>query len=86
MRAVTRAAFALAWCWLCGAHAQDRERGREQESGPDLDFLEYLGAWAEADDEWLAVEELRKDAAAGAEKDTAESESETERDDDHESK
>ena len=31
------------------------------EPGPDLDFLEYLGAWAEDDDEWLAIEEWQKD-------------------------
>ena len=57
------------------------------------DFLEYLGTWAEGDDEWLAIEEFRKDLSAdakdagGAERakgpeDTKESE--TERDDDHE--
>lgn len=27
---------------------------------PDLDFLEYLGAWAAEDDEWLAIEEWHK--------------------------
>ena len=48
-----------------------------REPAPDLDFLEYLGAWAEDDDEWLAIEEWRKDNAADAgkpEKDTEESE------------
>ena len=91
MRALSRAALALAWCWLVGAHAQDRQRESEQESAPELDFLEYLGAWAEEDDEWLAIEEWRKDNAADAEKGAeeseteAESESETERDDDDES-
>jgi hypothetical protein len=44
------------WWWLAGAQAQ--EAG--QEPGPDLDFLEYLGAWAEEDDEWLAIEEWQK--------------------------
>jgi len=50
-----------AWRWLaaaCGsltlviAHAQDQD-----EDSPDLDFLEYLGAWDESDEEWLAVSE-----------------------------
>ena len=100
MRAVRRAAIALACCWLAGAHAQERERGTEQQRGqapaPDLDFLEYLGAWVEGDDEWLVIEEWRKDNAADV-PDAKESglasrseperakESETERDDDHES-
>ena len=85
MRALRRAAFAFAWCSLVGAQAQDRAREREQESVPDLDFLEYLGAWAEEDDEWLAAEEWRKGNAADADKDAGRSESETERDDDDES-
>jgi hypothetical protein len=100
MKAGRRAALALACCWLAGAHPQESERGREQQRepapAPDLDFLEYLGAWVEGDDEWLAIEEWRKDAAADA-PDAKESglakrsepegakESETERDDDHES-
>ena len=46
------------------------------------DFLEYLGAWAEEDDEWLAIEEWQKEI--GADSDGAE-ESERERDDDDES-
>jgi hypothetical protein len=44
-------------CWLVAAHAQQTET----ETGPDLDFLEYLGAWAEDDDEWLAIEEWQKE-------------------------
>jgi hypothetical protein len=98
MRTFSSAALALACCWLAAAHAQDKERGREPERGeapaPDLDFLEYLGAWAEGDDEWLAIEEWRKDLSAdatdaqrGEDAKGAEDakESETERDDDHES-
>jgi hypothetical protein len=69
MRGLSRAALALGCCWLAGAHAQDGEpqRGPEsesrrgQESAPDLDFLEYLGAWAEEDDEWLAIETWEKE-------------------------
>jgi hypothetical protein len=53
------------------------------ETGPDLDFLEYLGTWAEEDDEWLAIEEWQKDDAA--EPDEGTEGSETEKDDDDES-
>ena len=51
--------LALGCCWLTGLAAQEAEP--EPEPGPDLDFLEYLGAWAEEDDEWLAIEEWQKD-------------------------
>ena len=69
MRAIGAALLALG-CWLAGAGAQEtrpeRERLPEQqpEPGPDLEFLEYLGAWAEDDEEWLAIEEWRKDIGA----------------------
>jgi hypothetical protein len=96
MRGFGGAALALACCWLVGAHAQEREQGRQQQreqgAAPDLDFLEYLGAWAEGDDEWLAIETWRKENAVDAEdakdpKDPKDAkESETERDDDDESK
>jgi hypothetical protein len=79
MRAIRRASLLLGCAWLAATRAQ------EVEPVPDLDFLEYLGAWAEEDDEWLAIEEWRKDNAAEADKDAEESESETERDDDDES-
>ncbi len=95
MRGFSRAALALVCCWVVGAHAQEREQGRqeqrEQAAAPDLDFLEYLGAWAEGDDEWLAIEEWRKENAVDAAdakdpKDPKDAkESETERDDDDES-
>lgn len=42
--------------WLAGAAAQEADDAVV----PDLDFLEYLGAWAGEDDEWLAIEEWRK--------------------------
>ena len=98
MRSFGGAALALACCWLVGAHAQEREQGRQQQreqaAAPDLDFLEYLGAWAEGDDEWLAIETWRKENAVDEEdakdpkdpKDPKDAkESETERDDDDES-
>jgi hypothetical protein len=58
--------LALGYCWLTGTPAQEPER---EEPGPDLDFLEYLGAWAEEDDEWLAIEEWQKDNAAAPDAD-----------------
>jgi hypothetical protein len=65
-------------CWLVAAHAQDADA----EAGPDLDFLEYLGAWAGDDEEWLAIEEFRKDSDAEDEKPP--SGADTERDEDDE--
>jgi hypothetical protein len=84
MHAVRAALLVLGWSWLAGLRAQEAPPPQRQEPVPDLDFLEYLGAWAEEDDEWLAIEEWRKDNEADAEKDAEESE--TERDDDDESK
>ncbi len=42
-------------------------RGTPADAGPDLEFLEYLGSWAEEDDEWLAIEEWEKDNPAAEE-------------------
>lgn len=53
---LTAALLGGSW-WLTGAHAQ---QANEETAPPDLDFLEYLGAWAEDDDEWLAIEEWHK--------------------------
>ena len=66
MRNVRAAVLALGCCWLAGIAAQEPE---PEEPGPDLDFLEYLGAWAEEDDEWLAIEEWQKDNAAAPDED-----------------
>ena len=66
MRDVRAAVLALGCCWLAGTAAQESEPA---EPGPDLDFLEYLGAWAEEDDEWLAIEEWQKDNAAAPDED-----------------
>jgi hypothetical protein len=59
MRRVGAALLALV-CWLTGAHAQQAD----DTAAPDLDFLEYLGTWAEDDEEWLAIEEWEKDDSA----------------------
>ena len=86
MRALGPALLLLGCCSLAPLRAQQVEPER-REPAPDLDFLEYLGAWAEEDDEWLAIEEWRKDNAADVGKPEKDAEqSETERDDDDESK
>ena len=95
MRAIKGALLLIGCSWLTGLRAQDAEPERDRgPPAPDLDFLEYLGTWAEGDDEWLAIEEFRRDLSADA-KDASGAErakgledakeSETERDDDHES-
>jgi hypothetical protein len=79
MRRTVTAVVVLA-CWrLVAVHAQ--EEPQPPETRPELDFLEYLGAWAEEDDEWLAIEEWRKDIEA----EPGDEEPETERDDEDES-
>lgn len=66
---------------LASAQAQEAEQGPEQEQGPDLDFLEYLGTWAEEDDEWLAIEEWEKDNGAEPEEERRESDRNEDHDD-----
>ena len=39
-------------------HAQD---SKPAPATPDLDFLEYLGAWQENDEEWMVSEQWQKD-------------------------
>jgi hypothetical protein len=87
MRAIRAALLVLGCWWLASGRAQEAEQPQPEEpAAPDLDFLEYLGAWADEDDEWLAIEEWRKDNAADGEKKAEESEeSEAEREDDDES-
>jgi hypothetical protein len=88
MRGLRRAGLALAVGWLAAAQAQDggqpREQQREQPA-PDLDFLEYLGAWAEDDDEWLAIETWERDNGEEAGEDSEEESEDDERDEDDDS-
>lgn len=78
MRSPYRTLVVLGGCWwAASAAAQDAER----DSAPELDFLEYLGAWAEEDDEWLAIEEWQK-GAAERDKDAKESDAERNDEDD----
>jgi hypothetical protein len=79
MRTRHSALLALGCWWLAGAQAQEAEA---PPPGPNLEFLEYLGTWAEEDDEWLAIEEWEKDQAA--EPDQGTQGSETEKGDDDE--
>jgi hypothetical protein len=80
MRELCVALLALGCWWVPSVQAQEAELPAPP--GPDLDFLEYLGAWAEEDDEWLAIEEWQKDQAADRDSDAKGSE--TEKDDDDE--
>ena len=92
MRGINAALLLLGCSWLTGIRAQEGGPERGRDAAPDLEFLEYLGAWAEGDEEWLAIEEWRKDNTADDEdpedsKDPEDAEeSDTERDDDDESK
>jgi hypothetical protein len=79
MRKRSSALLALGCWWLTGVNAQQAE---PEAPSPDLDFLEYLGAWAEEDDEWLAIEEWEKDEAAEADSDAQGSEQEKKDEDD----
>lgn len=67
--------------WLEAAKAQEAEPA----PGPDLEFLEYLGAWGDGEDEWLEIEEWHKDDGEEADEDRGRSERERKRDDDDES-
>ena len=80
MRKLAAAALALGW-WVAGVEGQEGE----PEPPPDLDFFEYLGTWAEDDDEWLAIEEWRQDDGAEPDEDAEAPESEGEDEDDDES-
>ena len=44
------------------APAQSAKR-KPKPAAPDLDFLEYLGAWQENDEEWLVSEQWQKNGA-----------------------
>jgi hypothetical protein len=80
MRSSHTAVLALA-CWLVTASRAQDAAPEVPEAGPELDFLEYLGAWAEEDEEWLAIDEWRADIEAEED----EEQSEIEREDDDES-
>jgi len=42
---------------LCASTSPLAETEAENEELPDLEFLEYLGLWEEADVEWLLLDE-----------------------------
>jgi hypothetical protein len=58
MRRLGPTVLALGGLWFV---PDGRAQDAEPPPAPDLDFLEYLGAWAAEDDEWLAIEEWQKD-------------------------
>jgi hypothetical protein len=80
MRSARPPLLALCCCWVTAAHAQEAELPPP----PDLEFLEYLGAWAEEDDEWLAIEEWQNDEAAEPDEDVPGAEAEKDDDDESE--
>ena len=61
MRGIRSVVLVLGCSWLTGIQAQEAKQ-----PVPDLEFLEYLGAWADEDDEWLAIEEWEKDEESTA--------------------
>jgi hypothetical protein len=62
MRGIVSALLAAGGLWLArGAHAQQAPAPPPVDAAPDLEFLEYLGSWQAADDEWLAIREWEKD-------------------------
>jgi hypothetical protein len=70
MRRVIATVCAVGGLWFARVvHAQDAKAAPTppETSTPDLDFLEYLGAWQENDEEWLVSEQWQKDRA-GAER------------------
>jgi hypothetical protein len=59
MRKLASALVALGASWLVpDAHAQGKDAAAEP---PGLDFLEYLGSWQAADDEWYEIAQWEKD-------------------------
>ena len=74
MRKVAATLCAVGGLWFArAAYAQDVKpaptpvKPPATPTMPDLDFLEYLGAWQENDEEWLVSEQWQKDRA-GAER------------------
>jgi len=66
MRKVVATWCAVGGLWFARAvHAQDAQPPppTTPPTAPDLDFLEYLGAWQENDEEWLVSEQWQKDRA-----------------------
>ena len=78
MRGVRSFVLVLGCSWLTG------EAQEAKQPAPDLDFLEYLGAWADEDDEWLAIEEWEKDEITAPDDERDASEEQKEGDDEDE--
>jgi len=71
MRKVAVTLCAVGGLWFARAgHTQDTKpvpTPPATPTVPDLDFLEYLGAWQENDEEWLVSEQWQK-GRTGAER------------------
>jgi hypothetical protein len=68
MRTFVATLCAVGGLWFARAvHAQEAKPAPTPPvappTTPDLDFLEYLGAWQENDEEWLVSEQWQKDRA-----------------------
>jgi hypothetical protein len=62
MRRVTAALLAIGGLAAArAASAQEPAPAAPKDAPPDLEFLEYLGSWQAADDEWLVIHEWDKD-------------------------
>jgi len=75
MRRVIATVCAVGGLWFArSVHAQDAKAVPipPDAATPDLDFLEYLGAWQENDEEWLVSEQWQKDRAGAQRKGAAE--------------
>jgi len=76
MRRVAATLCAVGGLWFARpVHAQDAKAAptapERPPPTPDLDFLEYLGAWQENDEEWLVSEQWQKGRAGAQHKGAA---------------
>ena len=72
---------------ICALFGCSAAIAADEETAPDMAFLEYLGSWAESDEDWVmlaaeaveqvAQEETRKTDPASKEKESAETDDES---------
>ena len=64
---------------FCGLFACDTALTADEDAMPDMEFLEYLGSWAESDEDWvlLAAEAVEQVAAESKGTDPASKEEES---------
>jgi len=56
------AAFKIAVLW--GLFGCSGVVAADEETMPDMEFLEYLGSWEESDEDWLLLSEVVKEQVA----------------------